>query len=774
MSEEMQKYIEEQKQIYNCLMAFLENSEDNAEDFQKLVSTVKLYNHEKDREKFEQSLRLITDVANYYSNSSAFYEKIFHILSIFKEQINQTFTNIEIFKIFQSNKKILLFLYVEQIITIDYKVFNEIVQINEPNGCRYCHFFYPEIKSLSFYGKEKIQQIEEELFQSDSKSYENFFNKRHEGENESYICSLIRNDSIHEFVYYVTSFNIPLDKKIEASLFETNLYLIENSCSLIEYSAFFGSIKIFLYLASKVILKPSLWLFAIHSGEFKMIHFLEDLNINPPNNSYESCYKESIKCHHYEITDYFANNLLNVPNENEVISNIFCFHNYLYYPSSITKSDEFFYLCSSHCNYLAELYLNMREKSIIKEIDRIISHKEDEKDPAILYYLLLTQDKFQISTNVQKIIFPMRAKPINIYPLSGYEKLTSVVIPSSVTCIENGAFNSCKSLSEITIPSSVKTIGSSAFCLCSSLEHIEIPSSVLSIGGFAFSGCLSLKKVSLSASITLLENYTFRECKSLEQIAIPLSVTNIQDNVFNSCSSLKEIAIPPSVTSIGNMVFSGCVSLKKVTIYSKILEFWGHNCFFNCHKLEQVKFSYSIPITNIEGCIFNGCSKLKKIEIPPTVIKIGMKSFWKCSSLTEITLPSSITIIDNYAFNCCCSLQYINLPPHLTIIGSYAFSGCSSLNEIIIPPSVEQIRYYAFNECSSLKKAIILSNKLTIIKESLFYKCISLKEVTLPTSINQIKSDAFIECRSLTEITIPALCHLDKSCFSPETIIIRK
>ena len=66
------------------------------------------------------------------------------------------------------------------------------------------------------------------------------------------------------------------------------------------------------------------------------------------------------------------------------------------------------------------------------------------------------------------------------------QKLTSYVIPSSVTRIEDRAFFRCKSLVEVVIQNSVTSIGDRAFCGCKSLAKVVIPDSVTSIGDSAF------------------------------------------------------------------------------------------------------------------------------------------------------------------------------------------------------------------------------------------------------------------------------------------------
>ena len=107
---------------------------------------------------------------------------------------------------------------------------------------------------------------------------ENFDKKVLEGENDNYICSLIRDDSIKEFVSYTSRSGISLSSTlIKNSIFETNSFLLENEkISLIEYSAFFGSIQIFQYLKmNNVELTPKLWLYSIHGNNANLFRLLE-------------------------------------------------------------------------------------------------------------------------------------------------------------------------------------------------------------------------------------------------------------------------------------------------------------------------------------------------------------------------------------------------------------------------------------------------------------------------------------------------------------------
>ena len=65
-----------------------------------------------------------------------------------------------------------------------------------------------------------------------------------------------------------------------------------------------------------------------------------------------------------------------------------------------------------------------------------------------------------------------------------------VVIPNSVSSIQEYAFNWCKGLVSIIIPNSVITIGHDAFLYCRDLTSVTIGNSTTSIGNSAFFGCI--------------------------------------------------------------------------------------------------------------------------------------------------------------------------------------------------------------------------------------------------------------------------------------------
>ena len=316
-------------------MNFLENSDNDDNSFQQLIDIFNNQEEDKFRTKIEEFLQLISIIADNHHREETFFTRIFQIIQNYKEKIEQTFSNIELFNMFQNNKKILLYLFKNKIILIDDQIYTEIVSKTDKNGNRFCHFFYPEIKEFHDH-EEIIENIKKDILLINPNIFDHFEENREKGENDSYICSLFREDSVQEFISYVNRSNIQLNSEVKCSIFETNSFLNKHlHTTLIEYSAFFGSIQIFRFLLmNKVQLKPSLWLYSIHSNNAELIHLLESYEILPMNGMYNGCLIESIKCHHNAIAEYIDNNLLTKTGKQNsyILSNIMKYHNYSYFP----------------------------------------------------------------------------------------------------------------------------------------------------------------------------------------------------------------------------------------------------------------------------------------------------------------------------------------------------------------------------------------------------------------------------------------------------------
>lgn len=141
-------------------------------------------------------------------------------------------------------------------------------------------------------------------------------------------------------------------------------------------------------------------------------------------------------------------------------------------------------------------------------------------------------------------------------------KDTEIVIPKiyeglPVTAVGKGEENLYwnESVKSIIIPDSVTQINDCAFIGCSGLTNIVIPDSVTNIGRGAFGFCENLETVILPESITVLKDLTFGNCSKLREITIPASVLTIEQQTFFSCTSLEKVTVKNKNTVIEKHAF---------------------------------------------------------------------------------------------------------------------------------------------------------------------------------------------------------------------------
>ena len=100
-------------------------------------------------------------------------------------------------------------------------------------------------------------------------------------------------------------------------------------------------------------------------------------------------------------------------------------------------------------------------------------------------------------------------------------KLTSLVMPNTITSIGPEAFSRCTALESVVLPDHLERIVWMTFAHCTQIETIEIPASVESIEWNAFQYCSSLKTVVCQPSTPpFCTSYTFSDCP-IQEIKVP-------------------------------------------------------------------------------------------------------------------------------------------------------------------------------------------------------------------------------------------------------------
>lgn len=199
--------------------------------------------------------------------------------------------------------------------------------------------------------------------------------------------------------------------------------------------------------------------------------------------------------------------------------------------------------------------------------------------------------------------------------------LQTILLPKSVTSIDDRAFSSCHSLNKVVIyENSVKTIGMAAFEYCSSLADIVLPEGVTTIARSAFWGCSSLSRIDLPEGVTTIGHSAFYGCEKLSSVKLPNSLTTIEGFAFLNCSKLKVVTGGMGLLYIKERAFCGCINLSDICLKS---------------------------IQEIESCAFKQCS------IHNLIIRKGAKIDWGAfgySSIKNVYVNSESSNLNENAF----------------------------------------------------------------------------------------------------------------------------
>lgn len=406
---------------------------------------------------------------------------------------------------------------------------------------------------------------------------------------------------------------------------------------------------------------------------------------------------------------------------------------------------------------------------------------------------IIGDQMFYNMNRLTSVVLPETVTYISYWAFGNCVNLEKVKLPEKLTDLNAGLiFNNCIKLVSIEIPEGTTTIGSSTFDGCKSLESITIPASVADIGGSAFFSCSSLKRIDLSG-VKRIQNYAFSDCTSLTEITFSSELVSIEGGAFNGCTSLTNIVLPDGISQLSSNTFYGCTKLTTIKL-PKNLVVIENNAFYGCSSLTNLQIPQNVGVINeyaFNECsslasvelpaglgilgeyAFEGCSKLESIIIPENVVEIQNNTFSGCTSLTSVSLPLELQSIGNSAFSNCSKLSSITLPERINKIGDGAFTGCSSLKKIelpntllsirgfnesglesiTIPPSITTIEGGTFNGCKSLA-SVTLSEGLTTIGDYAFGGCTALKNINIPSTVDSLGQAAFVQS-GLVEITVP-------------------
>ncbi len=187
---------------------------------------------------------------------------------------------------------------------------------------------------------------------------------------------------------------------------------------------------------------------------------------------------------------------------------------------------------------------------------------ETDSDKEQMYrFNLLDDDTYEIFSVEDKklsfgtnVIVPSKYKNKPVTKIKrnafvGINSLTSIVIPKSVTTIEEGAVANCPSLIVIKVKQGNTKYNSKNNCnaiietesnkLIATCKNTVILNSVTKIGERAFWGRNDLKTFVIPKSVKFIAQFAFYECSSLTSVIIPKTVAEIERAAFALNPKLK-------------------------------------------------------------------------------------------------------------------------------------------------------------------------------------------------------------------------------------------
>lgn len=319
-----------------------------------------------------------------------------------------------------------------------------------------------------------------------------------------------------------------------------------------------------------------------------------------------------------------------------------------------------------------------------------------------------------------------------------------------------GAFANCYYLTTIKFPERTTKIGVAAFCSSGSLKlkTVVIPSTVTTIGAGAFYNANELTsftitddpengKASKLATIGKNAFYGF----GCANITLPDSVTSIGEKAFGS-SLLTSVTIPKNVSSIGTSAFVSSPSLVSVTFAKGCaIEAINESVFYWCKNLTTVGSIRSVTVGEtsqdefVEGALPFGVktigknafynSKLKTIKIPAKIETIGVDAF-------------GATLLDSVVFEVGVEVEKTDAAGNKT-------------TEIVEKNNLSSIGNQAFRK-SNISEFVIPESTASAIKlgTDMFQGCFALTSITIPTGVKTGLEDAIKSCSSITTVTIAA------------------
>lgn len=305
--------------------------------------------------------------------------------------------------------------------------------------------------------------------------------------------------------------------------------------------------------------------------------------------------------------------------------------------------------------------------------------------------------------------------------------LQSVVIPNSITTIENQAFYQ-SGLTSATIGESVEAISVFAFDSCANLIYRAKNCKSISTG--ALSGVTNLL---IGNSVLTIPSNFMKGNEALVSLEFEENskCTTIGSSAFAK-TNISAIVIPETVTTIGSKAFEKCNNLKTVKIESAALQVSTTGVFYSCSVTGGIALTVGKKVTALPKGLFVYTSVTSITFEPDSVCKTIGTSFG--GQVKNVVLPASIETINFDSFD----LQTLTIDENNQNLG--LTDGC-----IIDLKNAKLLKVFA-------TEYKIPATVKTVVKDA-FYKS-GVTAIVIPETVEELEQGC-LSCSTVVSISLP-------------------
>ncbi len=281
----------------------------------------------------------------------------------------------------------------------------------------------------------------------------------------------------------------------------------------------------------------------------------------------------------------------------------------------------------------------------------------------------------EMNGNVYTVIELGSVKNYNDAPISGdVDQIKNVILPDTITAINESAFYNFTAMERIEINSGIKTIENHAFSNCSKLADIVIPSGSIEEVGFHVIDNTAFYTNHADGDIIIGDVYF--GCKGEQpentQMVIPEGIRVVAGHLY-ATKNITSVSFPSTVETIGSQAFDA-TGIKNLVFPATVKKLYiSNNCGFSSDgSYETIDMSQSAieeMYSSTLGVVYK-CSALKTLKLPKKLKALPWLLCNDCPALTTVIMPEEATSFSNYAFQTCPAIETIRFPDSLNYINN--------------------------------------------------------------------------------------------------------